>query len=203
MRKNKTEWMAKIAMLSAAAMILMLFEFPLPFIAPPFYELDFSEVPVLVGTFALGPGAGIAIEFLKILLNLLINGTITAGVGEIANFLVGVSFIIPAEIIYKHKKNKKNAILGMILGSIVMAIFAGFVNAFVLIPTYSKMLNIPMDAIVGMGKSIFPAVDSLSKLVLLCVVPFNLLKAVLVSVITALIYKPLSPILKYRINGKK
>ncbi|MBQ2932388.1 MAG: ECF transporter S component [Clostridia bacterium] len=203
MRKNKIEWMTKIAMLSAAAMVLMLFEFPLPFIAPAFYELDFSEVPVLVGAFALGPVAGIAIEFLKILLNLLINGTITAGVGEFANFLVGVSFILPAEMIYRHKKNKKNAIMGMVVGSITMAVFAGFVNAFVLIPTYSKMLNIPMDAIVDMGKAIFPAVDSLSKLVLLCVVPFNLLKAVLVSVITAFIYKPLSPILKYRIKGKK
>lgn len=203
MRKNKIEWMAKIAMLSAAAMVLMLFEFPLPFIAPPFYELDFSEVPVLVGAFALGPAAGIAIEFLKILLNLLINGTITAGVGEFANFLVGVSFILPAEMIYKHKKNKKNAILGMALGSATMAVFAGFVNAFLLIPTYSKMLNIPMDAIVNMGKAIFPVVDSLPKLVLLCVVPFNLIKAVIVSIITAIIYKPLSPILKYPINGKK
>ena len=103
MKKSKIEWMTKIAMLSAAAMVLMLFEFPLPFVAPMFYELDFSEVPVLVGAFALGPVAGIAIEFLKILVNLLINGTITAGVGELANFLVGVSFILPAELIYKHK----------------------------------------------------------------------------------------------------
>ncbi len=203
MRKNKIEWMAKIAMLSATAMVLMLFEFPLPFIAPPFYELDFSEIPVLVGAFALGPAAGIAIEFLKILLNLLINGTITAGVGEFANFLVGVSFILPAAILYRRKRNKKNAIFGMILGSLAMAVFAGLVNALVLIPTYSRMLNIPMDAIVGMGKCIFPAVDSLSKLVLLCVVPFNLIKAVIVSIITAIIYKPLSPILKYPINGKK
>lgn len=203
MKKSKIEWMTKIAMLSAAAMVLMLFEFPLPFVAPMFYELDFSEVPVLVGAFALGPIAGIAIEFLKILLNLLINGTITAGVGELANFLVGVSFILPAELIYKHKKSKKTAVIGLVAGSLAMAVFAGFVNAFVLIPTYSRMLNIPMEAIVDMGKTIFPAVDSLSKLVLLCVVPFNLIKAVLVSVITTLIYKPLSPILKHNIKGKK
>lgn len=203
MKKSRIEWMTKIAMLSAAAMVLMLFEFPLPFVAPMFYELDFSEVPVLVGAFALGPVAGIAIEFLKILLNLLINGTITAGVGELANFLVGVSFILPAELIYKHKKSKKTAVIGLVAGSLAMAVFAGFVNAFVLIPTYSRMLNIPMEAIVDMGKAIFPAVDSLSKLVLLCVVPFNLIKAVLVSVITILIYKPLSPILKHNIKDKK
>ena len=111
MKKVNTKWMVKVAMLSAVSVVLMLFEFPLPFIAPPFYELDFSEVPVLIGTFALGPLAGVVIEFVKVLLNLLINGSITGGVGEFANFLVGVCFVFPAGLIYKHNKSKKQGVL--------------------------------------------------------------------------------------------
>ena len=100
---------AKISILSALATILMLFEFPLP-IAPPFYEMDFSEVVVLIGGFAMGPWAAVCIEGLKVLLNLILNGTITAGVGELGNFLVGCSFILPAVFIYQKKKSKKNAL---------------------------------------------------------------------------------------------
>ena len=104
---NKTRTLVEIGMLGAIATVLMLFEFPLPFIAPPFYEIDLSEVPVLVGAFALGPVAGATIEFVKILINLLINGTATAFVGEIGNYIIGCSFIIPAALIYKKKKSKK------------------------------------------------------------------------------------------------
>lgn len=198
MKKGRLEWLIKVAMLSAVSVILMFFEFPLPFIAPPFYKIDFSEVPVLIGTFALGPVAGVGIEFLKIVLNLLINGTITAGVGEMANFVVGIAFILPAGIIYKYKKCKKNAILGMTIGGVIMVVLGCFVNAFLLIPAYGKMLEIPMEAFVKMGSAINPAIDSIAKLVVLCVAPFNILKVILVSIITALIYKPLSPILKVK-----
>ncbi len=198
MKKGKIEWMIKVAMLSAAAVVLMLFEFPLPFIAPPFYELDFSEVPVLIGAFALGPMSGVVIELMKIVLNLLINGTITAGVGEIANFVVGVSFILPAQLIYKHKKCKKNALIGMGVGGVIMVILGCFMNAFVLIPAYAKVLEMPLEAFVKMGAAISPFVDSIAKLVIICVAPFNIIKVVLVSIITALIYKPLSPILKIK-----
>lgn len=198
MRKTNTEWLVKVAMLSAISVVIMLFEFPLPFIAPPFYKLDFSEVPVLVGAFALGPVAGIAIEFVKVVLNLLINGTITAGVGEFANFLVGASFVLPAALIYRRNKTKRRAVLGMITGGLIMIVLGAFVNAYVLIPAYGKALEMPMEAFVKMGSAIYSKVDSLFDLVLLCVVPFNALKVVLVSLITALIYKPLSPILKVR-----
>ena len=101
--RSKVRTMAQVGMLSAIAVVLMLFEIPLPF-APAFYEIDFSEVPVLVGCFAMGPAAGVAIEFLKILLNFAINGTATAGVGEIANFLIGCSLVVPAALIYKLKR---------------------------------------------------------------------------------------------------
>ena len=105
--------LVQIGMLAAIAVVLMLFEIPLPF-APSFYKIDFSEVPVMVGCFVMGPLAGAAIEFVKILLNFVINGTTTAGVGEVANFLVGCALCVPAGVIYKYKRTRKGALLGMI-----------------------------------------------------------------------------------------
>ncbi len=199
MRKNKTKWMVKVAMLSAVAVVLMLFEFPLPFIAPPFYELDFSEIPVLVGAFALGPVAGVVIEAIKVLLNLLINGTITGGVGEVANFLVGIAFVLPAGIIYKRNKCKKTAALGMAVGGVLMVVLSCFVNTYILIPTYGAAMGLEVSAFVKMAAAIHPSIDSLWKMILLCVAPFNAVKVILVSVITTLLYKHISPILKGRV----
>ena len=130
--RSKVRTIAQVAMLGAVATVLMLFEFPIPFLAPPFYELDFSEVPVLIGAFAMGPIAGIAIEAVKILLNFVLNGTITAGVGEIANFLVGCAFLLPAALVYRKKKTRKHAILGMIAGTVIMTTVACVLNAWIL-----------------------------------------------------------------------
>lgn len=193
---KKVDWLVKVAMLSAIAVVLMLFEFPLPFIAPPFYELDFSEIPVLLGTFALGPLAGVVIEFMKVLLNLLINGTITMGVGEAANFLMGIAFVLPAGLIYRHNKSKKSAILGMVIGGVCMVAIGALVNAYILVPAYGKALSISTQQFVEMGTKIHPSIDSFAKLVILCVVPFNTIKVILVSLAMTFIYKPLSPILK-------
>ena len=114
MKNRRIRNMVQIGMLAAVATVLMLFEFPLWF-APSFYQLDFSEVAVLIGAFSMGPAAGVVIEALKILLNFLINGTITAGVGELANFIIGCGLIVPAALIYKRHKTKKNAMLGLSL----------------------------------------------------------------------------------------
>lgn len=184
------------AMLGACSTILMLVEFPLPFIAPPFYELDFSEVPALIGGFAMGPLAGVIIELIKILLNLVINGTDTAGVGETANFVLGAIFVTVASLIYKHKKTKKIAFLALSAGGLTMSLMATVVNAFVMIPFYSKFLSIPMDVIIGMGQKIFPFVDNLFMFCLMCVLPFNLIKSILVVGVTMLIYKPMSKFIK-------
>ncbi len=196
MKNSNVKWMVKVSMLGTVAMVLMLLEFPLPFIAPPFYEFDFSEVPVLIGTFALGPVAGVVIELIKVLLNLVVNGTITAGVGEFANFLMGISFSLPAGYIYRRCKDKKHAITGLIAGSIIMVILGGLINLYILIPTYGKALNMPIDAFIKMGSAIYPGINSLWKLVLVCVVPFNTIKAIAVSAVTILVYKHISPILK-------
>ena len=193
---DKTRTLVEIGMLGAIATVLMLFEFPLPFIAPPFYEIDLSEVPVLVGAFALGPAAGATIEFIKILINLLINGTTTAFVGEIGNYILGCSFIIPAALIYKKKKSKKNALIGMIVGTITLTVFGCFLNAYVLLPTYAAAFGMPIDAIIGMGTAINPSIDNIMTFVVIAVAPFNIIKGIAVSAVTMLIYKHISPILK-------
>ena len=187
--------MVQIAMLAAVAVILMAFEIPLPF-APAFYKIDFSEVPVLVGCFALGPTAGIVIELLKIVLHMLIHGTQTAGVGDLGNFLVGCAFVLPAAIIYKKKKTRAHAIAGMATGTVFMVVAGCFINAFVLLPTYAKAFGMPIDALVGMGTAVNSHINSLTTFVMFAVAPFNLLKGVLVSLIVYLIYKKISPIFK-------
>lgn len=184
-----------IAMLSAIAVILMLFEIPLWF-APFFYELDFSEVPVFIGAFALGPVAGIVIELVKVLLNLVINGTDTAGIGELANFLIGCSLVVPAALIYKRKKTLKAAIIGFALGTFFMVVVGSVLNAYVLLPAYSYFYGTPMEALVEYGTKVNSRITDISTLVLYAVIPFNLLKGVVVSLITTLLYKRLSKIIK-------
>ena len=193
--RNKVRMMAQIGMLSAIAVVLMLFEIPLPF-APAFYEIDFSEVPVLIGCFAMGPLAGAAIEFLKILLNFVVTGTDTAGVGEIANFIIGCSLCVPAGLIYRRNRTRKNALIGMVVGTVTMTVIGCFINAFVLLPTYAVAFGMPIDALVSMGTAVNSHITNLFTFVMFAVAPFNLLKGVLVSVIVFLIYKKISPVFR-------
>ena len=192
---GKTRYMVQVAMLAAAATVLMFFDIPLPF-APSFYKIDLSEVPVLIGAFAMGPLAGAAIELVKVLLNMVMKGTTTAGVGELANFLIGCAFVMPAAWIYKAQKTKKNAVIGMAVGTIFMAAAGGLLNAFVLLPAYAAAFGMPIDALVAMGTAVNKAITSLTTFVLFSVVPFNLLKGVIVSVVTMLLYKHISRLLK-------
>ena len=187
-----TKTLAKIGVLSAVSIIIMLLSFPLP-IAPSFYKLDFSEVPVLVGAFAMGPVAGVVIEAIKILLNFATNGTTTGGIGELANFLMGVALVLPAALIYRKNKSLKSAIIGLVVGIICLAITGALLNYYVLIPMYSKFMSI--DKIIGMGAAINGSINSITTFVLFAVVPFNLVKGLLVSLITMLIYKKISPVL--------
>lgn len=185
----------KISILGALSFILMMFEFPLP-IAPTFYQLDFSEVVVLIGGFALGPWAAVCIEGLKVILNLMINGTITAGVGEFANFLIGCSLVLPAVFIYQKDKSKKHALIGLCLGVVLMTIVGAILNYFVLIPAYTMFAKIPLDVILTMGKAVNSNIDGLFALIMICVVPFNLIKGIMVSAVVFLCYKKISPLLK-------
>ena len=189
---------AKIGVLSAIAAILMVVEIPLWF-APSFYKIDLSELPVLIGGFAMGPVAGVIIELIKVLLYLVIHGSSTGGVGDLANFIMGCSFVVPATLIYKKHKSKKGAIIGMSIGTLSLIIFGSIINAFFLLPFYASVFHMPIDALVAMGTSINPAIHDMATFVILAVAPFNLLKGLLVSVITILIYKKVSPILHNKI----
>lgn len=192
-----TRKMAMVGMFSAIAMILHLFDFPLPF-APGFYKLDFSELPILVGTFAFGPAAGVLMEFIKILLKLVFKGTNTAFVGDLANFVVGCSFILPASLVYVFRKNKKSAVAGCVTGTLIMTLFGTAFNAIYLLPAFAEMYHMPLDELLAMGAAVNPLMTegSIVSFVAVCVAPLNLIKGVSVSFITMLIYKPLSPIIK-------
>ena len=124
------------------------------------------------------------------------DGTITGGVGEAANFLVGIAFILPASIIYKRNKSKKTAAIGMTAGGVLMVVLSCFVNTYILIPAYGVALGVDVSAFVKMAAAIHPSIDSLWKMILLCVAPFNAIKVILVSTITTVLYKHISPILK-------
>ena len=192
-----TRKLAMIGMFSAIAMILHVLDFPI-FFAPGFYKMDFSELPILVGSFAFGPVAGVMMEFVKILLKLCIKGTSTAFIGDLANFGVGCSLIIPASAVYSFKKTKKSAIIACIVGTLVMTVFGTAFNAVYLLPAFSKFYGMPLDAILAMGAEVNPLAKegSIVSFVVACVAPMNLIKGTLVSVVTLLIYKPLSPIIK-------
>mgnify|MGYP002339846698 FL=1 len=191
-----TRMMTVTGMFSAIAAVLYLFDFPLPF-APGFYKVDFSELPVMVGSFAFGPVAGVLIEFCKILLKLLFKGSDTAFVGDMANFIIGCSLLLPASAIYEFHKTKKGAVWGCIAGTLVMTVFGSIFNAWYLIPKFVVLYGLPsVDVIIDMGKAVNPAITDLPTLVLMAVAPLNLLKAGVISIITMLIYKPLSPIIK-------
>lgn len=192
-----TRKITMIGMFSAVAMILHLVDFSLPF-APFFYKMDFSELPILVGTFAFGPAAGVMMEFIKIVLKLFIKSTSTAFVGDLANFVVGCSFILPASVIYAFRKTKQNAIIACAAGTLVMTVFGTAFNAIYLLPAFSKLYGLPLDEILAMGAAVNPMAKegSIVSFVAACVAPLNLLKGCSVSLITLLVYKPLSPILK-------
>ncbi len=201
-KKNNTEGKilttrktAMIGMFSAIAGVLMTIELPVPF-APPFYGIDASELPVLLCGFAFGPVAGVLTEFLKIVIKLFFKPTSTAFVGELANFCVGCAMILPATIIYHMKKKKTTAILASAVGTMTMTVFGTLFNAVYLLPTFAVMFGMPLEAIIGMGTEINANVTNVFTFVAFCVAPLNLLKGAGVSVLTFVLYKPLSPILK-------
>ena len=178
-----------IGICAAIATVLHVLDFPLLFLAPEFYKLDFSELPVLLCGFYLGPSATVACEGVKILLKLLLKGTSTAFVGDFANFVVGCSFVLPATIWYHAHKSRHSAILGLILGTLSMAVLGTAFNAVYLLPKFSQLFGLPLDSIIAMGAKINGSVHNVTTFVVLCVAPLNLVKGIFVSFLTLLLYK--------------
>ena len=188
MKNHNIRKIAYIGVLSALAAVAMVIKFPVPW-APTFYKMEFSEVICLIGGFILGAPAAIAIEFVKIMVNFLLDGTTTAGIGEISNFLMGCSFVIPATIIFRRKRTIQSAIAGVAIGTVSLIFVSCVLNYFLLIPTYAKVFGIPMSAIIGMGSAIFPSVDGLLSFVLTCVLTFNFSKGVISAILGVLLFK--------------
>ena len=178
-----------IAICAAIAAVLHMLDFPLLFLAPEFYKLDFSELPVMLCGFFLGPSATVACEAVKIILKLLLKGTSTAFVGDFANFAVGCSLVLPAVIVYHTKKSRASALWGLVLGTLVLTLFGSAFNGIYLLPKFSQLYGIPLDAIIGMGSKINGGIHSITSFVILAVAPLNLIKGISVSVLTLLLYK--------------
>lgn len=194
--KTKVNKMVLIAMFSAIATILMYFDFPIVAIAPSFYQMDFSEIPALIGSFMLGPCAGVIIEAVKVLLHLLLKGTTTAFVGDFANFILGCFYIVPAAIIYHTHKTKKMAIAALVMGGVVLIISGTVLNAFYLLPKYSQLYGMPIEGFIEAGTKINASINDIFSFVALAVAPFNFIKALADGIVTTLLYKHLSRHLK-------
>jgi riboflavin transporter FmnP len=191
--KTKTQAIVKVGFLSATAFILMYLEFQVP-LFPGFLKLDFSDVPALIASFAIGPLYGVMVELIKNL----IHATITqsGGIGEIANFAIGSIFVYIAGIIYQFNKTRKNALISMAIATVVMAFTASLLNYYVFLPLYQKVMGWPMDAIINMSRAANKNIVNVKTLISYGIFPFNVLKGIVLSVITLLVYKKLSPFLK-------
>jgi riboflavin transporter FmnP len=188
---QKVVFITTSGILAAIASLLRYIETPLPLL-PAFLKIDFSNIPALLGSFALGPEAGVAIALIKNLIYLPMSGT--GGIGEIADFVISLTLILPAAIVYSYRRNRKGAMLGMALGTALMSLLGGpLMNWFVLLPLYEQFM--PIDAILGMAKAANPAITTREAYIFYAVIPFNVFKSVVICAITYLLYKPLSPIL--------
>ena len=186
---------SSIAVLGALGAVLMLFDFPIA-IAPSFYKLDLGDLPCMIGAFALGPVPALFIQIVKIVIKLFLKPTSTAFVGEIAAFICSSVYCVSAAIIYQQNKTRNQALKAMIVASIMMAVVGTIGNYLFIIPAYVSLYHISLENIISMGQAIFPFITDKLSFVLCCVLPFNLVKAVIVDILTLLLYKRISPLLK-------
>ena len=184
-------------MLTAVAVILQYIEIGIP-IMPGFIKLDFSELPALITAFAFGPLWGIGVCALKNVIHLLFFFGHSAGIGELANFLLGVPFVAVAGLVYKIRHDRKHALIGAVAGDFAMAASTFFVNLLLIYPLYINIMHFPLEAIMAEYHKVLPSMDSMWKAILAFNVPFTFVKGMISVIITMLIYKPLSPILKGR-----
>lgn len=191
----KSKKMALISIFGALSAVLMYFKFPIPFM-PPFMDFDFCGVPEMIGGFALGPIAALLIIAIKLILKLALMGTTTMFVGELSNFILSCVYVLPAIYIYRRNKSKKGAIYGLVLGTILVSITAIFTNLFIIIPFYGKMLGLQFNVILDMCAAVNPLINSSITLAIFGIIPFNLIKNGVVSIITIILYKKISHLIK-------
>lgn len=195
-RVFETNNLVKIAIFSALAGLIMMFKFPIP-VAPSFMTIDFGDVATLVSGFILGPISGIVTVVMKNIINLLLNGTTTFYVGEVSNIIVGSAFVGISSVIYHRHKTKKVAIFGLAVGVLVMTIIASLSNYFVIFPLYASVMGIDLQAFVDfMPPNNY--VNTFNDMILFAIVPFNIIKGTLNSIVTVLIYKHISVLMKHK-----
>lgn len=182
-------YLAKIGMLSAIATILMFFEVPIP-LMPVFLKLDISDLPAIIAAFLYGPMAGVLIEFIKNMLHGINSQTM--GLGEVANFLVGIAFVLPAGILYKKLHQRRGAFISLMVGTFSMMFFASLLNYFVLLPMYQAVLHFPLEQIVQMGATANPRIVDLQSFIALAIAPFNFIKGIIISLLTLGIYSKIA-----------
>ena len=197
MKRLNVRSMVQIAILGAVANILLLLRFPLPFM-PPFMDFDLSGIPEIIGTFIMGPVAGIMIVIIKILVKLLMTGTTSMFTGELQNLILSCAYIIPAGIIYQKAKTKKAALIGMIAGTLICAVTAVFSNMYIIIPFYTRIYGLSMEQIIAMTQAVNKFVDSEWKFVALGVIPFNLIKGGITTVLIYAAYPIMMRIMKQK-----
>ncbi|NMA95525.1 MAG: ECF transporter S component [Clostridiales bacterium] len=192
--KRSTNYIVKVALLSTIAFILMAYlEFPLP-LFPAFLKFDVSNLPALIGGFALGPLAGAIIVFLKNIFHFIFKSDGTGGVGNLSNFLVGAAFVLPASVIYIKNRTKKGAIYGIIAGIISKVFVSSLTNYYIIIPLYSRLM--PIEKIIEMAAMANTKIVDIKTYIIYAVIPFNFIQGVVLSAITLAIYKKISPILR-------
>lgn len=189
--KLSVRTMASVAMLAAVSFVLMLFDFSVPFM-PGFIKMDFSELPALIGSFTLGPVAGVMVCFVKNLLHLFV--TSTGGVGELSNFVLGAVFVSVAGVIYKKNKTRKGAFIGALAGALSMAVISVFSNYYIVYPVYTAFM--PMEGIIAAYNAIYSGINSLWQALIIFNMPFTFVKGMAVTAVSFLIYKKIAPILK-------
>ncbi len=187
-----TSSMVKMGMLAAIGVVLMLLDFPLP-IFPSFLQIDLSDVPAVIAAFSMGPAAGVMVELLKNLLKLIV-GSNTGGVGELANFLVGAGYVLPLALIYKRWPNRSGVLWGSVVATVGAAVFAGVLNYAIFVPAYAAVLGLPVEAFVQAAAKVNAAVVDLRTMVVFAIVPFNLVKGVIIAVASLVVYRVLRPL---------
>ncbi|MCI9523608.1 MAG: ECF transporter S component [Erysipelotrichaceae bacterium] len=200
MKRRNVKEIALIGVLGGLAGVLMLFRTPLPFM-PPFMDFDLSSLPEMIGGFALGPIPAVFIILVKILVKLVLVGTNSMFTGELSNIILSMSYVLPSVFIYHRNKNKKTAQIGMLSGTIIVSLVAVLTNLLIIIPFYVSLYGMTMDQIIAMCSSVNPYVTNTFMMALLGIIPFNAIKFGTVSIVTLLLYKKISPLLKQYVNA--
>ena len=192
-RKLSTRVLVKVGLLSAVAFLLMFIEMPIPGLFPDFLKIDISDMPALIAGLAMGPAAGICVEIVKNFLHTIV-ATTTGGVGEIANIIVGSAFVVATSVVYRRKKDFKSLVIGFVCGTLAIIAVGSIVNYFFLLPFYGQLMG--MDAIISLGKAVNPNVHNLLTFVIWFITPFNLIKGVMISILSIPLYKKLERLIK-------